>query len=101
MAKPKIDANRGDLFEAFFAAAVAARYVKRVSKKTSKKVPTIESSDVDAVLTEMLKSGYKKDVNDVGSAVFDNVSVTLQIPKKATAFLANKTNWKKEKTNIY
>ena len=95
MAKAKIDANRGDLFEAFFAAAVAARYVKRVSKKTSKKVPTIESSDVDAVLTEMLKSGYKKDVNDVGSAVFDNVSVTLQIPKKATAFLKKKANWRR------
>jgi len=29
MAAEKIDANRGDLFEAFFAAAVAARFVKR------------------------------------------------------------------------
>ena len=96
MAKAKIDANRGDLFEAFFAASVAARYVKRVKTKTAKKIPTVELKDADAVLTEMLKTGYKKKVNDVGSAVFDTVSVTLSIPKKATAFLQKKTNWKKE-----
>ena len=95
MAKAKIDANRGDLFEAFFAASVAARYVKRVKTKTAKKIPTVELKDADAVLTEMLKTGYKKKVNDVGSAVFDTVSVTLSIPKKATAFLQKKTNWKK------
>ena len=43
----------------------------------------------------MLKTGYKKKVNDVGSSVYDTVSFTRSIPKKATAFLQKKTNWKK------
>ena len=36
MAAEKIDANRGDLFEAFFAAAVAARFVKRAQTRSEK-----------------------------------------------------------------
>ena len=95
MAKAKIDANRGDLFEAFFAAAVAARFVKRMQKKTERKLPLVEGKDVDMVLTEMMKRGYKKKVNDVGSAVMDTVSVSVSIPAKATAFLQKKENWKK------
>tara|TARA_Y100000114_G_scaffold153424_1_gene173341 strand:+ start:221 stop:1348 length:1128 start_codon:yes stop_codon:yes gene_type:complete len=95
MAKAKIDANRGDLFEAFFAAAVAARFVKRMEKKTERKLPLVEGKDVDKVLTEMMKRGYKKKVNDVGSAIMDTVSVSVSIPAKATAFLQKKENWKK------
>ena len=79
MAKAKIDANRGDLFEAFFAAAVAARFVKRMEKKTERKLPLVEGKDVDKVLTEMMKRGYKKKVNDVGSAIMDTVSVSVSI----------------------
>ena len=97
MAKAKIDANRGDLFEAFFAAAVAARFVKRMQKKTERKLPLVEGKDVDMVLTEMMKRGYKKKVNDVGSAVMDTVSVSVSIPAKATAFLQKRENWKKVK----
>ena len=95
MAKPKIDANRGDLFEAFFAAAVAARYVKRVKTRSASILPKVEPSDVEDVLSNMIKSGYSTRVKDVGSVRMDTVSVSLSIPKKATAFLANKTNWKK------
>lgn len=95
MAKPKIDANRGDLFEAFFAAAVAARYVKRVKTRSASILPKVEPSDVEDVLSKMIKSGYSTRVKDVGSVRMDTVSVSLSIPKKATAFLANKTNWKK------
>lgn len=91
----KIPANRGDLFEAFFAAAVAARFVKRASKKTAKKLPTVTSADVDEILTKMMKSVYSKNVNDVGSAVIDTVSVTVSIPQKAMAFLKTKSNWAK------
>lgn len=91
----KISANRGDLFEVFFAAAVAARFVKRVKTRSSKLLPTVSSSDVDAVLTEMMKSGYIKKVNDVGSAVIDTVSVSVSVPKKAQDFLSNKANWTK------
>ena len=53
MAAEKIDANRGDLFEAFFAAAVAARFVKRVKIKSQKRLPPITSSDVDKILSEI------------------------------------------------
>ena len=94
MAAEKIDANRGDLFEAFFAAAVAARFVKR-AKSRQKTLPSISSTDVDVVLTEMMKTGYIKNVNDVGSAVIDTVTVNVSIPKKANAFLQNRANWVK------
>lgn len=95
MAAEKISANRGDLFEAFFAAAVAARFVKRAKTRSQKKLPLITSNDVDKVLTEMMKGGYQKNVNDVGSAVIDTVTVNLSIPKKASAFLQTKSNWNK------
>ena len=95
MTSEKIDANRGDLFEAFFAAAVAARFVKRAKQKTAKKLPNITVTDVNTVLTEMMKSGYTKNVNDVGSAVIDTVTVYVSIPKKASDFLKKKTNWTK------
>lgn len=91
----KISANRGDLFEVFFAAAVAARFVKRAKTKTAKNLPTVSVSDVDAVLSEMMKRGYVKQVNDVGSAVIDTVSVSVSVPKKAQDFLATKANWTK------
>jgi hypothetical protein len=91
----KISANRGDLFEVFFAAAVAARFVKRAKTKTSRTLPTVNVSDVDAILTEMMKKGYVKQVNDVGSAVIDTVSVSVSVPKKAQDFLATKANWTK------
>jgi len=95
MAAEKINANRGDLFEAFFAAAVAARFVKRAKTRSQKKLPLVTSNDVDKVLTEMMKGGYQKNVNDVGSAVIDTVTVNLSIPKKASAFLQTKSNWNK------
>jgi hypothetical protein len=91
----KISANRGDLFEVFFAAAVAARFVKRAKTKSAKTLPTVSGSDVDNVLTEMMKSGYIKQVNDVGSAVIDTVSVSVSVPKKAQDFLSNRVNWAK------
>jgi hypothetical protein len=91
----KIPANRGDLFEVFFAAAVAARFVKRAKTKSAKTLPTVSGSDVDIVLTEMMKSGYIKKVNDVGSAVIDTVSVSVSVPKKAQDFLSNRVNWVK------
>ena len=95
MAAEKIDANRGDLFEAFFAAAVAARFVKRAKTRSAKSLPKIGSGDVDAVLTEMMKKGYVKNVNDVGSAIIDTVTVNVSIPKKASVFLQDKSNWRK------
>lgn len=95
MAAEKIDANRGDLFEAFFAAAVAARFVKRAKTKSAKKLPAINSGDVNVILTEIMKKGYVKQVNDVGSAVIDTVSVNVAIPKKAENFLKVRSNWSK------
>lgn len=95
MAAQKIDANRGDLFEAFFAAAVAARFVKRAKTRSATSLPKITASDCDKVLTEMMRQGYVKQVNDVGSAVIDTVTVNVAIPKKASAFLAVRDNWSK------
>jgi len=95
MAAEKIDANRGDLFEAFFAAAVAARFVKRAKEKKAKILPRISVSDVDKVLAEMMKKGYTKNVNDVGSAIIDTVTVNVSIPKKASDFLQTRSNWSK------
>ena len=95
MAAEKISANRGDLFEAFFAAAVAARFVKRAKTRSQKRLPPVSPSDVDKILTEMMKGGYQKNVNDVGSAVIDTVTVNLSIPKKATDFLQTRSNWNK------
>lgn len=95
MAAEKIDANRGDLFEAFFAAAVAARFVKRAKERSAKTLPRVTASDVNTVLREMMKDGYKKNVNDVGSAVIDTVTVSVSIPKKASDFLKVRTNWGK------
>lgn len=91
----KISANRGDLFEVFFAAAVAARFVKRAKTKSSKTLPTVSPSDVDGVLNEMMKNGYIKQVNDIGSAVIDTVSVSVSVPQKAQIFLSDKANWTK------
>lgn len=91
----KIPANRGDLFEAFFACAVAARFVKRVKIKSSKSLPPISNSDVESILTEVMKNGYQKNVNDVGSAVVDTVTVNISIPKKAKDFLLDRNNWRK------
>lgn len=93
MASEKIDANRGDLFEAFFAAAVAARFVKRAKTRSAKILPRITSGDVDNILSEMMKGGYTKNVNDVGSAVVDTVTVNVSIPRKASLFLQNRSNW--------
>ena len=90
-----IPANRGDLFEVFFAASVAARFVKRSKIKSAKTLPTVTQSDVDQVLTEIMKKGYTKNVNDVGSAVIDNVSVSVSVPQKAQSFLMDKANWAK------
>ena len=90
-----IPANRGDLFEVFFAAAVAARFVKRAKLKTSKTLPQVTQSDVDTVLTEMMRTGYTVNVNDVGSAVIDTVSVTVAVPQKAQRFLSVRNNWSK------
>jgi hypothetical protein len=90
-----IPANRGDLFEVFFAAAVAARFVKRAKLKTSKTLPNVNISDVDAILTEIMKGGYTKQVNDIGSAVIDTVSVTVSVPRKAQDFLSVRSNWNK------
>ena len=95
MVAEKINANRGDLFEAFFAAAVAARFVKRAKERKAKTLPKISTSDVDKVLSEMMKKGYTKNVNDVGSAVMDTVTVNVSIPKKASAFLEKRSNWTK------
>jgi hypothetical protein len=91
----KIPANRGDLFEVFFAAAVAARFVKRAKTRSAKTLPTVSSADIDNVLTEMMKSGYIKQVNDIGSAVIDTVSVSVSVPKKAQDFLLKRENWSK------
>lgn len=91
----KISANRGDLFEVFFAAAVAARFVKRAKIKSEKTLPTVSPSDVDVVLNEMMKKGYIKQVNDIGSAVIDTVSVSVSVPQKAQIFLSDKANWTK------
>jgi len=92
---PAIPANRGDLFEVFFAAAVAARFVKRAKLKTAMVLPKVTQSDVDTVLTEMMKKGYTKNVNDVGSAVMDTISVTVAVPQKAQKFLSERSNWSK------
>ena len=92
MAAPKIDANRGDVFEACFAAAVAARFVKRAKTKKTP-LPKITITDADAVLAEIMKKGYVKNVNDVGSAVMDTVTVNVSIPRKAEVFLQNQLNW--------
>jgi hypothetical protein len=91
----KIPANRGDLFEAFFAAAVAARFIRRAKTRTSRNLPKVTPGDVDAILSEMMKGGYQRGVNDVGSAVVDTVSVSVAIPKKASVFLSDKSNWGK------
>ena len=91
----KIPANRGDLFEAFFAAAVAARFIKRAKTRTSRNLPQVSPGDVDTILGEMMRGGYQRGVNDVGSAVVDTVSVSVAIPKKASVFLSDKSNWGK------
>ena len=93
MAAPKIDANRGDIFEACFAAAVAARFVKRAKNKKST-LPPVTLAETDKILAQIMSGGYTQQVNDVNSAVIDTVSVSVAIPAKAANFLADKKNWK-------
>lgn len=93
MAAPKIDANRGDVFEACFAAAVAARFVKRAKSKKAP-LPSVTIAESDAVLADIMKKGYIRKVNDVGSAVIDTVTVNVAIPAKAAKFLSDRNNWK-------
>lgn len=93
MAAPKINANRGDIFEACFAAAVAARFVKRAKNKKST-LPPVTLAETDAILAKIMSGGYTQRVNDVNSAVIDTVSVSVAIPAKAANFLADRKNWK-------
>ena len=95
MATEKLEANRGDLFEVFFAAAVAARFIKRARMKTATKLPSISTGDINTILREMMKGGYQRSVNDVGSAVVDTVSVNVAVPQKAAEFLKVESNWSK------
>ena len=91
----RLSANRGDLFEAFFAAAVASRFVRRVKENCKSKLPPVTATHVNGVLRKMMSSGYSKRVPDCNSTVMDTVTVSVAIPQKAMDFLMVESNWNK------
>ena len=104
--------NRGDISEAIYAAAIAARYNKRINIsefKNSKEpirigdLPSVNRKDIESILRILVKNKtFNTTINDIDikqkvlSNVFDNIQVSIAIPTPALIFLQDESNW----TNI-
>lgn len=117
MSKDPATPNLGDVSEIILAAAIAARFRKRLLSKDLKKfpvgkpiplgdLPVINSDDIKDVLRVMVKKGgndfdfkasfRKYDTNrltKLKSKVFDNIEVTAAIPEPSARYISNEQNW--------
>lgn len=110
------DYNKGDISEAVLAAAIAAKFKKRINvsefKNTSASIkvgnlPAITKSDVEDILSILVRSfRYSTSVRDIDriskttTNIYDNIQVTVGIPQKSAIFLQNRSNWSKV-SNIF
>lgn len=108
--------NKGDISEAVLAAAIAAKFKKRINvsefKNTNASIkvgnlPPITKSDVEDILSILVKSfRYSTSVRDIDriskttTNIYDNIQVTVGIPQKSAIFLQNRSNWSKV-SNIF
>lgn len=117
MAKDPATPNLGDVSEIILAAAIAARFRKRLLSQDLKKfpkdkpiplgdLPKITPKDVKDVLRVMVKKGgndfdfkasFKNFDTDrrskLKSKVFDNIEVTAAIPEPSARYISNDQNW--------
>lgn len=110
------DYNKGDISEAVLAAAIAAKFKKRINvsefKNTSASIkvgnlPAITKSDVEDILSILVRSfRYSTSVRDIDriskttTNIYDNIQVSVGIPQKSAIFLQNRSNWSKV-SNIF
>lgn len=108
--------NKGDISEAILAAAIAAKFKKRINvsefKNTSASIkignlPAITKSDVESILLILVKSfKYSISVRDIDriskttTNIYDNIQISVGIPQKSAIFLQNPSNWSKV-SNIF
>ena len=108
--------NKGDISEAILAAAIAAKFKKRINvsefKNTSAAIkignlPAITKSDVESILLILVKSfKYSTSVRDIDRVsktttnIYDNIQISVGIPQKSAIFLQNPSNWSKV-SNIF
>jgi hypothetical protein len=110
-------ANKGDISEAILAAAIAAKFKKRIDvnefKNTSSAInignlPSVTKTDVENVLRILVRSfKYSTSVNDIDrikktveTKIYDNIQVSVGIPQKSAQFLKKESNWS-EISNIF
>lgn len=110
------DYNKGDISEAILAAAIAAKFKKRINvaefKTTNAPIkvgnlPAITKADVEDVLAILVKGfRYSTSVRDIDRVtktqtnVYDNIQVSVGIPQKSALFLQKRSNWTKV-SNIF
>jgi len=108
--------NKGDISEAVLAAAIAAKFKKRINvsefKNTSSSIkvgnlPQITKSDIEEVLSVLVRGfRYSTSVRDIDrmtkteTNIFDNIQVSVGIPQKSAEFLKTRSNWNKV-SNIF
>ena len=110
------DYNKGDISEAILAAAIAAKFKKRINvsefKNTNAPIkvgnlPSITKADVEDVLAILVRGfRYSTSVRDIDritktqTNVYDNIQVSVGIPQKSALFLQKRSNWTKV-SNIF
>lgn len=80
--------NRGDVAEAIFASAVAAKFIVKPEAK-------VHRTDVEKVLSKLLFD--QKDTTsraDKDGTTIDRIKLFVKIPKKSFEFIHKKENWK-------
>lgn len=111
-----VDYNKGDVSEAILAAAIAAKFKKRINTSDFKatnvpikvgNLPPITKPDVEEILSFLVKSfRYSTSVRDIDrlakttTNVYDNIQVSVSIPQKSAEFLKKRSNWSKV-SNIF
>ena len=79
--------NRGDIAEAIFASALAARFLVKPEQKVSK-------SDVEKALERiMIQHKNTETRKDKDNITVDTIKLDISVPKKATTYLSSKKNW--------
>lgn len=110
------DYNKGDISEAILAAAIAAKFKKRINvsefKNTNAPIkvgnlPPITKADVEDILAILVRGfKYSTSVRDIDRVtktltnVYDNIQVSVGIPQKSALFLQKRSNWN-QVSNIF
>ena len=89
----KIDANRGDVCEIIFGAAVTARFLHAPQDQAK-----ITRKNVDDILKSVLRSKSlattRPDKRSGTVRISDNIRFKVGVPQKAWTFMSDVKNWK-------